>query len=202
MSKRHTRDDIDKFHDYSVYIPTRTIYVGSVNCDDDGESGVDSAMADRLLKNLSILEAMSAEPITIIMNNPGGDWYHGIAIYDAVKNSKCHITMKILGHAMSMGAIILQAADERIISPNSRFMIHYGYMGMDSNHPKIFQKWSDESKKLDKDMERLLLARIHEKHPTFPLGKLQKMLNFDTILSASETIQLGLADKVLGESDE
>src|SRR5688572_25841186 len=108
MSKRHTRDDIDKFHDYNIYIPTRTLYMGSEYTDDTGESGVDALMASRFLKNLSILEAINQEPITIIMNNPGGDWFHGVAIYDAIKAAKSHVTIKVLGMAMSMGAVILQ----------------------------------------------------------------------------------------------
>ena len=126
MTKRVNRDDIDKLHDYDVYIPTRTIYVGSIHVSDEGESGTDAHMAERLLKNIHILEALNKDPITIIFNNIGGDVNHGLAIYDGIKNSECHITIKVFGHAMSMGSIILQAADERLMSPNASQMIHYG----------------------------------------------------------------------------
>ena len=200
MSKRFNRDDIDKFHDYSLYIPQRTIYIGSEQFDVEGnESGVDGLMAERFIKNMSLLDTTNSDPITIIMNNPGGDWYHGIAIYDAIKTARSHVTIKVYGMAMSMGAIILQAADERVLAPNAKVMIHYGYMGMESNHPKIYQKWSKESEKLDKLQDKILLERIHEKQPNFQLKKLQKMLNFDTILNAKEAVDLGLADKVMGE---
>lgn len=203
MSRRVNRDDIDKFHDYSLYIPQRTIYMGSEQFDVEGsESGVDGLMAERFVKNITLLEMASSDPITIIMNNPGGDWYHGIAIYDAIKTAKSHVTIKVYGMAMSMGAVILQAADERIISPSSKFMIHYGYMGMSSNHSKIFDKWSDENKRINKEMEQIFMEKIKEKQPNFKLKKLEEMLNFDTILSAKETVELGLADKVLGEENE
>ena len=50
-------------------------------------------------------------------------------------------------------------------------------------------------------MEQLYLEKIRQKHPDFKLKKVQAMCNFDTILSAKETVELGLADKVLGEED-
>jgi ATP-dependent Clp endopeptidase proteolytic subunit ClpP len=193
---RINRDDVDKLYDYDLYIPSRTIYMGSVSSDESGESGVEAIMAERVIKALHLLDQKD-EPITIIMNNPGGDWYHGMAIYDAIKACKSHITIKVMGMAMSMGGIILQAADERIMAPNSRFMMHYGYMGMDSTHSKTFDKWADENKRINSEMELLLLEKIQEVKPSFTLKGLQDLLNYDTIYTAQEAVDMGLADKVL-----
>ena len=122
--------DLDKWFDLNVDTDTRTIYMGSAGYTyDEGETGVDHFMAEYLIKGMHSLESKNKKPILIIMNNPGGDWYHGMAIYDAIKSSPCECTIKVYGHAMSMGSIILQAADNRIMMPNSRFMIHYGYDG-------------------------------------------------------------------------
>ena len=60
MSKRLNRDDIDKFHDYSLHVPSRTIYMGSENgeqWENGAESGVDAIMAERFIKNILILES-------------------------------------------------------------------------------------------------------------------------------------------------
>lgn len=196
MSKKIVKDDIDRFYDYEVYAPTRTIYMGSVENDmEKGESGVDGAMAERVIKALHILDQKD-EPITIIMNNVGGDWYHGMAIYDAIKNCKSHVTIKVFGYAMSMGGVILQAADHRVLAGNSRFMMHYGYAGWEG-HAKTFQKWAKEFDKIDSDMEQLLLEKIKEKHPHYKLEQLQDLLDHDTILGAQDTVNLGLADEVL-----
>lgn len=194
---RVNRDDIDKFHDYSLYIPTRTIYMGSevVSDDDFSESGTEAMMAERQIKNLHILDNLNQDPITIIMNNIGGDEYHGMAIYDAIKACKSHITIKVYGHAMSMGSIILQAADTRIMAPNSRQMIHYGTVGIE-NHAKTAEKQAEECEKNDRVMEELYLKRIHEKNPAFTLNKLQKLLDHDTFLTAKESVDLGLADEI------
>ncbi len=201
MSKRINRDDVDKLYDYDLYIPGRVIYMGSTESSiDSGESGVEAIMAERMIKALLLLDQKD-EPITIVMNNPGGDWYHGMAIYDAIKACQSHVTIKVYGMAMSMGGVILQAADKRIIAPNAKFMMHYGYMGMDSTHAKIFENWAEESKKINKDMEQIFLLKMQEKDPKMKLSALKKMLDYDTVLNARETVELGLADAVLGEED-
>lgn len=195
------KDDIDRLYDYDIYVPNRTIYMGSLESDiSEGESGVDAAMAERVIKGLHLLDNSAPtgdKPITVIMNNPGGDWYHGMAIYDAIKACKNHVTVIVYGYAMSMGSIILQAADERVLAPNARMMIHYGTMGMGDTHTKIFRKWADETKKIDKKMLEIYMDRIKVKHPNFSKSKLDEMCNFDTILTAEEAVELGLADKVL-----
>src|SRR5271166_5851070 len=179
MSK-FTRDDVDKFYDYDIDIPHRTLYMGSVQADYDGseESGTDVFMAERILKGLHILNQIEGE-ITIIMNNLGGDWYHGMAIYDAIKTSKNPVTIKVFGHAMSMGSIILQAAHKRVLAPNAKVMIHYGSMGMHPVHTKTFMKWAKEVSNIDEIMEDIYLKKISEKHPDFSRQKLKSMLNFD-----------------------
>jgi len=200
MSKRHNRDDIDRFHDYKLYLPTRTIFMGSENIEIDSESGCDAAMAERTIKNLHILENLNQEPITIQMNNIGGDVNHGLAIYDAIKSCQSHVKIVVFGHAMSMGSIILQAAKERIMAPNASQMIHYGSLGVDK-HAKTAYKIVDEFKRIDKWMEKMYLEKIVEKHPLYKLGRLQKLLDHDTFLTARESVALGLADKVLGENE-
>lgn len=202
MSRRLNRDDVDKWHDSGIYIPTRHIFMGSEHSDSElGEGGCDYLMVERVIKNLHILESINKEPITILLNNIGGDVYHGFAIYDAVRVCESHITIKVFGHAMSMGSIILQAADERMMAPTSRQMIHYGTECYDG-HSKTFQKWAKEGAKVNEWMEQMYLAKIQEKHPTFTLEDLQKMLDHDTFLTAKESVKIGLADKVLGEENE
>jgi len=157
------RESIDRWFDINLDVDNRTLFMGSMGYDyEGGESGVDNFMAEYFIKGMYVLESKGDKPITIIMNNPGGDWYHGMAIYDSIYNSKSHCTIKVYGHAMSMGSIILQAADERVMMPNSRFMIHYGYDGR-YGHSKIFERWADEGKRTNLQMENLYLDKIMEK---------------------------------------
>lgn len=201
---RINKESIDRFYDYDIYPETRTIYIGSVDNDAEfGESGTDGAMAERAIKGLHILDSGAPagdKPITVIMNNPGGDEYHGMAIYDAIKVCKNHVTVIVYGHAMSMGSIILQAADRRVMAPNSRMMIHYGTWGI-HDHPKIVYRWAEEGKKFDKWMEDIYMEKIHQKKPDFSIGKLRDMCNFDTFLNAKEALDLGLIDEILGQDE-
>jgi ATP-dependent Clp protease protease subunit len=155
-------------------------------------------MAERAVKAIHLLDHQNQEPINIIMNNPGGDWFHGMAIYDAIKGSRSHVTVKVYGMAMSMGAVIMQAADERLIAPNAKFMFHYGTMSY-AGHSKDFDRWADLNKRVNDDMEAIFLAKIQEKHPHYTLEEVQEQLKFDTFLNAQETVDLGLADKIIGE---
>lgn len=198
MSKRHTRDDLDRFHDYNIYLPSRTVFMGSEDYDmNDGESGTDGAMAARTIKNLHILDSISNDPITIIMNNIGGCEYSCFAIIDAIRKCRSHVAIVGTGHVMSAGSLILQAADKRIMDPLAVQMIHYGTWAS-NDHSRTFQKWAKEGDRIDKWMEQYYLAKIKEKHPEFSLQKLRNMLDHDTFLTAEQSVELGLADAIGG----
>jgi len=193
---RFQRDDIEKFFDYSIDISSKTLYMGSSSGDDEGESGVDHKMAERVIKGLHMLDRKVENGLTIIMNNPGGEWYHGMAIYDAIKACQNHVTIKVFGYAMSMGSLILQAADERVLAPHARFMIHYGSTGY-AGHSKNFIKWAKEEEALNDIMEGIYLEKIKIKKPRFNKKHLRELLKFDTFLSPEEVIELNLADRIL-----
>jgi ATP-dependent Clp protease protease subunit len=182
------------FHDTGIHLPSRTIYMGNETYW-DGEVGVDSKMAERFIKNLHMLEMASSDPITVVSNNPGGDVYSGLAIYDSILISPCHITIKARGYAMSMGSIILQAAKKRIMSPTCVQMIHYGTDSI-THHAKTVLVRALEGERINVWMENLYLSKIHEKNPDFTLEALQKMLNFDRFLTAQESVDMGLADEI------
>lgn len=221
------KENIDKWFEYNLDTENRTIYLGSIDRHgaSDDEPGVNHLMAEMFIKGMHVLETKNSNDIIIIMNNPGGEWYHGMAIYDAIQNAKSHCTIKVYGHAMSMGSIILQAADHRIMMPNSRFMIHYGYTGYGETSIRSLEKWMEEEKRLAFDMEEIYLKSLLDKEEKEGHGYLSKtlskilkspytfykkpetkkeelrkilkeMLSWDTILTAEETVALGFADEV------
>lgn len=199
---RLVKESIDRFYDYDIHVETRTLYIGSAESSiSEGESGTDAIMAETAIKGLHILDSSAPsgdKPITVIMNNPGGDWYHGMAIFDAIKTCKNHVSIIVYGYAMSMGSIILQASDRRVMSSNSKMMIHYGYNGFDG-HSLTFRKVAEEGVKIDTAMEQIYMERIKQKHPDFTVAKLKKLCDHDTFLTAKEALELGLIDEILGE---
>ena len=180
------RSDIDRFWDTHLHVPTRTLVLS-------GE--VDQELAETAILGLHVLDSVNFAPITIILNTEGGDEQHGMAIYDAIRRCNSEVTVVGTGHVMSMGSIIIQAADHRKMTPHAKFMFHYGQWGIE-DHPKIARAWMKEEEKFSRTMEDIYLDKIHEVHPRFTRNKLQKMLDFDTILSAEEAVELGLIDEI------
>lgn len=200
MSKRYSKDNIDYLYDYGIDIQNRTLYIGSTTYSwEDVETGTDFSMAERVIKGLHILDKSDAD-ITVVMNNPGGEWYHGMAIYDALRSAKSNIIMNVYGMAMSMGSVILQAADIRLLAPNSTLLLHYGTDGY-IGHSKDFVKAAEENKRINKIMEDIYLENINVKHPNFTLDELEKRIKYDYFIPAREAVKLGLADGILGEED-
>jgi ATP-dependent protease ClpP protease subunit len=117
---------ISDIHEQSIDLKNGVIYMYAFN--DGGENaGVDHRVADLFLKNLHHMESeRPLKEIVVHMHLIGGEWSPGIAIYDAMKESRCKITIKAHGQAESMSSIILQGADKRQVTPHTYFMCHHG----------------------------------------------------------------------------
>ncbi|KPJ97100.1 MAG: hypothetical protein AMJ55_00345 [Gammaproteobacteria bacterium SG8_15] len=180
------REDIDRFYDFNIHVPTRTLFMGTET---------DEIMAESVIKGLAMLST-NDQPIKILMNNLGGDEYHCLAIYDAIASCKAHVTIVAYGHAMSAGSWILQSADDRVLSPNATVMIHYGNWGYE-DHVKYFRVLNKEMERLNTIMEETYLERIRAVNPKFSARRLKKMLEDEVYLSAQDAVELGLADRIL-----
>jgi ATP-dependent Clp protease protease subunit len=159
---------------------------------------IDDLLAKQFMQNMDRLEDLSkTEPITIKINSVGGYVNDGFAIYDRITMSPCHVTVEGYGNVMSMATIIMQAADERLLAPNTCYMIHYGSAFIHGNTMDTI-KWSKYNENVDNPRaERIYLAKIHKKQPKFKLKDLQSMLISDTIMTADEAVELGLADRII-----
>jgi len=116
---------VESVHEYGVDVGSRIIYIHPIEV--DGE--VDEEMAARFIKNLSLLEERGDGDIRIKISSCGGSWDYGMAIFDAISASDCHITTISYAWARSMSSIIPQAADHRVIMPHATVMVHYGTDG-------------------------------------------------------------------------
>lgn len=185
MAKRVNRDDLEQLIDCDVHVPTRTLTLF-------GE--IDRDACEKIVKNLHVLDTASADPIIILMNSEGGDDCQGQAIYEAIASARSHCTIIGVGEVASIAAAIFQAADLRILRPRAEFMIHYGSREVHANTVdfKNASKVQDEN---DRWYEDVLLERIRDKHPSFPLSKLRKWLREDTYFKHDEVLAWGLSDQ-------
>lgn len=190
MQTRYSNEDIDTWFSYSVDIRKRCLYMSSVNFDGEGkEMGVDSEMTEYVLKGLHILE--NKKPITIMMNNIGGDWFHGMAIYDAIRTFPSHVTIEVYGHAMSMGSVILQAADRRVMHANATLMIHDGLSDSGARPVQSARNWSNYDEAIRKRMYEIYGERS-DQYPSY----WKKKCSHDYLMNAEKAVEEGLADEV------
>jgi len=194
--KQYIRADIEIFHDCGILIPNRTIYFGSEIEDEGEEGGVDFASSKKVIKNLLYLDNKGDEPITLYWNSPGGCVFRGMAIYDVIKGLRSKVIMIGLGMVRSMGTIIMQACDERILSPNTDFMIHDG-TSVNYGETKTVIAWGKwDEKELDR-MYSIYLEKIQVKHPKYTKKQISDLCTHDCIMSGAKALELGLVDKVL-----
>jgi ATP-dependent protease ClpP protease subunit len=211
-TRNQKHDIVEEVHCYDVLIDTREIFIhGDVDgsCED---SGVDFRMASKFIKNIRILEHISSDPIIIHQHSIGGNWDAGMMIYDAIINSSCYIIFIMHGTACSMGSIVPQAADLRIISPNCTFMVHLGYSGIYGYSHKQAQAWAEMEKHINNTMLDIYVnvamkgkffidykINRYDKIKKYILNKINQ--KDDWWLFAKDAVLYGFADGVLGDGE-
>jgi ATP-dependent protease ClpP protease subunit len=198
--------DLYNIHEFNVDSINREIYLHS-DLHDNEEGGVDWRSAVVFEKNLRYLNVLSLEPILVHMHLPGGDWQDCLGIYDAIKASKSKVCIIAYTKVESSSSVLLQAADLRILMPNTNFLIHYGSISVDNEHKAALSmiQWSEkESQKMidiftdkcvsskiatEKNWKRMMVKK-HIMH--------QLATKRDWILDAQEAVDYGFADGVVG----
>jgi ATP-dependent Clp protease protease subunit len=190
-------NNVEKFHADNLYLPTRTIYFGSAGIDSDTDNDeVNCRTVAQLIKNLHILEAKEQKPISILLNTPGGYWEDGIAVYDLIKKLKSRVTIIGMGKIWSMGSIMFQAGNKRILMPNSTIMIHDGKDGFVGD-AKSFESWAEDSRRVRHLMYRIYYEQIKKKKSRITMKDIEDLCSHDKIFTAREAVKWGLADKVM-----
>ena len=192
-TKKVDTENILLLLDRGIHLPSRTIFL---------TGDITRETVDSTIKGLSLLNHLSSEDsIRLVLNSDGGEVNQGLALMDCIASIASIVTIDVVGEACSMAAIILQAGDIRRLSPSARVMIHVGSEGYEENHATIIKRWAKYQAKEDKICTDKLLVRIREKHPGFTRQRLSRLLDFDTILTATEAIELGLADEIISTND-
>jgi ATP-dependent Clp protease protease subunit len=180
------KGSIELFHSYDVYIERRTIPI-------IGE--IDDEMFEKVFKNLHILDSTNKE-INLIINSPGGDVTQAKAIYDAVRGCNSPITALVYGEACSAASVILQAADVRYATPNSRIMIHVGSEALADEHPRNIDAQYQTLRDDEIWLENIYLKKIKEKKKRFSRQQMKNMLQFDKYLTPKEALEFNLIDAI------
>lgn len=131
---------------------------------------------------------------TILLNTPGGSVIDGFALYDFLQELKKRghrIIIKGVGMVASMGAILLQAADERVLSKRGLLMVHE----ISSAAQGTLSQMHDEMKfiaMLQEEALDCLAARANIKRNTIK----RNWKKTDWWLKADEALKKGFIDRV------
>jgi ATP-dependent Clp protease protease subunit len=204
MANKYNRNlyqNINTFHSDNLYVPKRIVYFGGNTLDaEQGPDEVNPYNASQLIKNLLLLDNMNKQTITLYLNTCGGDVEEGFAIYDFITSLKSNVNIIGIGKVYSMGSIILQAAHQRILSPNTLFMIHDGTEGYEGDS-KSYEAWARVSKENRMTMYQIYYDRIRKAGKRMSFEEIETKCSHDAILTAKEAVTIGFADLILKSKD-
>lgn len=187
MAKLKT-DTLETWLEYKVDTTHRIVRIfGEIN----------EERAELAVTGIYALDKASDQPMTILLSTEGGHEDVGMAIYDAIKCCRSEVTIRVYGRCLSIGAWILQAAEHRLLEPNSTMMLHTGTNSYEEHHKKTNRAWMKNEEVWDKKMINLILEKIKIKRPEMTYAKLKKLLDDEWILTPDEAVEWGLADRVI-----
>jgi ATP-dependent Clp protease, protease subunit len=170
---------------YSRLLKERVIFlVGPVN----------DQSANLVVAQLLFLESENPDKdISFYINSPGGSVSAGMAIFDTMNFIKPDVSTLCIGMAASMGAFLLAAGakGKRFALPNSKVMIHQPLGGTQGQATEI-EIHAREILKTREQLNRILSERTGQ-----PLDKIERDTERDYYLSAAESVEYGLIDKVI-----
>ena len=164
------------------------------------EGEVHDQMANLSVAQLLFLESENPDKdISMYINSPGGSVTAGMAIYDTMQFIKPDVNTIVMGQACSMGSLLAQsgAKGKRMILPNARHMIHQpsgGARGMQSDIEISYKEITYLKKRLTE-----IYVRHNSTGKTFE--QLTEDMDRDKFISAEESVNYGLADKVITTRD-
>lgn len=151
--------------------------------------------AYRFIVNLTSMERVTGG-ISVLLSSSGGDEAAGFAIYDAIALCNRKVTVHGLARVQSIAAVILQAGTKRLLSPECRFMVHHGSVGIDGDiDMNTLISIGKEAERVNETYQRLLATRSCQ-----PIQLVRELCQKETYLTAREAVRLGFADELMARS--
>jgi ATP-dependent Clp protease protease subunit len=177
------------FDIYSRLLKDNIIFLGTP---------IDDQIANLIVAQLLFLEAEDPEKdINLYINSPGGSVTAGLAIYDTMQFIRPDVTTICVGMCASMGALLLTAGakGKRFALPNSRILIHQPSGGMQGQATDV-RIHAEELIRI-----RELTSQILAKHTGQDMETIERDVERDRYLSASQAKEYGLIDEVIAHRE-
>lgn len=151
-----------------------------------------------------ILGGELPETVTIHLNSPGGYLSCGLALYDYIKTSQIPITCLVEGLCASAATLVMLACHNRIMSPNSVYLMHQCSWGAWGEN-RFMQDMAVNADKAMKRLRKIYMAETkiaEERQPQEREAYIQHLLEHDFELDATECEQFGICTACEDDDDE
>lgn len=145
----------------------------------------------RIVSELIALQSQY-DKIDVRINSRGGDVFSGMAIYNALRQSKSKITIYIDGVAASIAAIIALCGKPLYMSPYAKLMLHSVSGGTWGNASALRQT-ADQMEQLQKDLANMIAGRCGMKAKDVQTKYFDEK---DHWIDAQEAVRMKLADGI------
>ena len=184
-----SKQDKENFGFMEKMLKTRTILLS-------GE--INKPLAERVIRQLLLLEDMSDDPVRVFIDSPGGDADAGFAILDMMRFVKPPVFTIGMGLVASAGALILLAAprEQRLGLPNSHYLIHQPLSGMRGVATDI----EIHAKEIERMRDRI--NSLISEETGKPLKQVVKDTDRDFWMNSEEAQSYGLLSRIIVNRDE
>jgi len=148
--------------------------------------------AQKLIKEIIVLDSKKHAPINLWINSPGGNVTAGLAIINIMKSVKSKITTIVNSEACSMASQISIVGDKRIITANGFWMAHDMSGGITGDY---LGKVKYRAKYLEKLFD--VLEEDYKKYTKLTKKDLEIARNGELWLNAEQCLEKGIVDKIL-----
>jgi len=154
---------------------------------------VNEHSASVIVAQLLFLESESDKDIHFYINSPGGSVIAGLSILDTMRFITCDVSTIVMGQAASMGSLLASSGTvgKRLMLPSARHMIHQVSSG--TRGTAIDMKIAlEETLKLNE-----YLTNIYVENTGKTYQQLELDMSRDKFMSAQESVDYGLADRII-----
>ena len=157
----------------------------------DGDTAVDNGPR----RIMAALRAIGAQAVTVNLNSPGGNYFDGLAIYNALRQHPAEVTVNVLGLAGSAASVIAMAGDKIMIGEQASIMVHCAAGLVAGNKYDM-----DEIRPLLDQVDKAM-ATIYSARAGVPMEKalswVEARQGAGTWFSGQAAIDAGLADAIV-----
>ncbi|KQU79824.1 hypothetical protein ASD00_36050 [Ensifer sp. Root31] len=137
------------------------------------------------------LRAIGDQEVFVDLNSPGGDFFEGVAIYNALRAHPKKVTVRILGLAASAASVIAMAGDEIQIGKAGFIMVHNAWVIAVGNRHDLYSA-AETMEPFDDAM-----ATVYSERAGVKKSKAAEWMDNETWFNGEQAVSEGLADAFL-----